>query len=54
MWKHGCAEYMDVDTWMNTWMKHMYVIRHIDEYIDETHSYGDMSGMKTVAMESWP
>ena len=41
MWKHGCDEYMDeyidMDTLMNTWMKHMDVMRHMDENIDETH-----------------
>ena len=43
-----------MDTWMKTWMKHMDVMRHTDEHMDETHGYGDMDGMNTVATEWWP
>ena len=35
---------MKCDTWINTWMKHMDVMRHMDEHIDETHGYGHAVG----------
>ena len=34
-WDGYMDEYMDMDTWMNTLMKQMHVMRRIDDHIDE-------------------
>ena len=52
MWTHGWDEYMDMDIWMKTLMKHMDVMRHMDEHMDETHGYVHMDGMNTW-MKTW-